>query len=132
MAAYNFEQIQTLMNYGFTADQIMELSRDSPSAEISTDTGDPPRLPPDDQPTDPPEGDNQPDPDPAPAGDKHPVPDPAEPSALKEIKTELQNLRAAVQKNNILTKTVDSIGNDTDAVENILAGIIRPEFKKED
>lgn len=124
MAAYNFDQIQTLMNYGFTADQIMELSRDSPSAEISTDTGDPPQLPPENQPTDPPEGDNTPDPEQA--------PDPAEPSALKEIKTELENLRAAVQKNNILTKTVDSIGNDTDAVENILAGIIRPEFKKED
>lgn len=129
MAAYSFEQIQTLMNYGFTADQIMELSRDSPSAENTNDTGDQPQLPPENQPTDSPEGDNSP--DPAPAGDK-PAPDPAEPSALKEIKTELQNLRAAVQKNNILTKTVDSIGNDTDAVENILAGIIRPEFKKED
>ena len=125
MAAYNFEQIQTLMNYGFTADQIMELSRDSPSAENTNDTGDSPRLPPDDRPTDPPEGDNTPDPEQG--------PEPAdEPSALKEIKAELQNLRAAVQKNNILTKTVDSIGNDTDAVENILAGIIRPEFKKED
>lgn len=125
MAAYSFEQIQTLMNYGFTADQIMELSRDSPSAEISTDTGDPPQLPSEDKPTDPPEGDNSPDPEQAPDSAD-------EPSALKEIKTELQNLRAAVQKNNILTKTVDSIGNDTDAVENILAGIIRPEFKKED
>lgn len=120
MAAYSFEQIQTLMNYGFTADQIMELSRDSPSAENTTDTGDPPQLPPEDQPTDPPEGDTPPD----------PAPDQPD-SALKEIKAELQNLRAAVQKNNILTKTVDSIGNDTDAVENILAGIIRPEFKKE-
>ena len=122
--AYSFDQIQTLMNYGFTADQIMELSRDSPSAANTNDTGDPPQLPSEDQPTDPPEGDNSPDPEQA--------PDPAEPSALKEIKAELQNLRAAVQKNNILTKTVDSIGNDTDAVENILAGIIRPEFKKED
>lgn len=125
MAAYSFDQIQTLMNYGFTAEQIMELSRDSPSAENTNDTGDPPQLPSEDQPTDPPEGDNSPDPEQA--------PDSAfEPSALKEIKAELQNLRAAVQKNNILTKTVDSIGNDTDAVENILAGIIRPEFKKED
>ena len=124
MAAYSFDQIQTLMNYGFTAEQIMELSRDSPSAENTNDTGDPPQLPPENQPTDPPGGDNTPDPEQA--------PDPAEPSALKEIKTELENLRAAVQKNNILTKTVDSIGNDTDAVENILAGIIRPEFKKED
>lgn len=124
MAAYSFDQIQTLMNYGFTAEQIMELSRDSPSAENTNDTGDPPQLPPENQPTDSPEGDNTPDPEQA--------SDPEEPSALKEIKAELQNLRAAVQKNNILTKTVDSIGNDTDAVENILAGIIRPEFKKED
>lgn len=123
--AYSFDQIQTLMNYGFTAEQIMELSRDSPSAENTNDTGDPPRLPPENQPTDPPEGDNTPDPEQAPDSAE-------EPSALKEIKAELQNLRAAVQKNNILTKTVDSIGNDTDAVENILAGIIRPEFKKED
>lgn len=127
MAAYSFEQIQTLMNYGFTADQIMELSRDSPSAENTNDTGDPPQLPQENQPADPPAGDNTPDPAPDPAGDSPP----AEPSALKEIKAELQNLRAAVQKNNILTKTVDSIGNDADAVENILAGIIRPEFKKE-
>lgn len=123
--AYSFDQIQTLMNYGFTAEQIMELSRDSPSAENANDTGDPPQLPSEDQPTDPPEGDNSPDPEQAPDSA-------VEPSALKEIKAELQNLRAAVQKNNILTKTVDSIGNDTDAVENILAGIIRPEFKKED
>lgn len=129
MAAYSFEQIQTLMNYGFTADQIMELSRDSPSAENTNDTGDPPQLPPENQPTDPPGGDKPaPQDPPDPAGDNSPD----EPSALKEIKTELQNLRAAVQKNNILTKTVDSIGNDTEAVENILAGIIRPEFKKED
>lgn len=127
MAAYSFEQIQTLMNYGFTAEQIMELSRDSPSAEISDNTGDQPQLPQENQPTDPPAGDNPSDPAPDPAGDNPP----AEPSALKEIKAELQNLRAAVQKNNILTKTVDSIGNDTEAVENILAGIIRPEFKKE-
>lgn len=129
MAAYSFEQIQTLMNYGFTADQIMELSRDSPSAEISNTTGEQPQLPQEDQPTDPPAGDNSPAPDPT--EDNSSAPDPAEPSALKEIKAELQNLRAAVQKNNILTKTVDSIGNDADAVENILAGIIRPEFKKE-
>lgn len=125
MAAYSFDQIQTLMNYGFTADQIMELSRDSPSAENTNDTGDPPQLPQEDSITNPPAGDNSPEPEQAPDSAE-------EPSALKEIKTELQNLRAAVQKNNILTKTVDSIGNDTDAVENILAGIIRPEFKKED
>ena len=102
-----FEQIQTLMNYGFTADQIMILARDKPEEtpqEENSQEETPPEEntpPPDNQETD---------------------------TVISELRTEIENLKSSIQQNNIKTQTVETISNG-ETTENILAGIIRPVYE---
>jgi len=112
-----FEEIQSLMNYGFTPDQIMALARDEP---IST-----PEPTPDPEPTPPPD----PEPSPAPESEAPPSPAP-EPSGLDELREEIRKLTASIQSQNIKTASIDKITDPDAETDKIMAGFIRPAFEK--
>ena len=97
-----YSEITDLISKGFTPDQITELARQ-----------------PEQQPE--PEAEQQP------ATEPEQEPQPEQPSIdLSGIQSELADLKKLVQKNNILTKTMETVNNNTESVENILAGLIRP------
>ena len=104
-----YTEITDLISKGFTPDQITELARQQPG----------------------PDPEPQPEPDPEPEQETQPEPEqdqqPEQPTVdLSGIQSELADLKKLVQKNNILTKTMDTVTTDTESVENILAGLIRP------
>lgn len=110
-----YEQIDRLLNAGFTPEQIMILSSapagpvENPSADLAGD--DPPA--------------------PAPVPEETPTPAPApspEPGILEEIKTGFDDLKKTIQANNIKTMSVNSLPGAQDSAETVLAGIIRPPF----
>ena len=96
-----YSEITDLISKGFTPDQITELARQQPGPDPG----------PQQEPEQEPEQEPQPEP---------PTVD------LSGIQSELADLKKLVQKNNILTKTMETVTNDTESVENILAGLIRP------
>ena len=102
-----YTEITDLISKGFTPDQITELARQQPGPDPE------PQQEPEAEPEQEPEQDQQPEPD-------QPTVD------LSGIQSELADLKKLVQKNNILTKTMDTVTTDTESVENILAGLIRP------
>lgn len=106
-----YSEITDLISKGFTPDQITELARQQPA------TGPDPEPP------------QEPEPEPQPETPQEPEaePQPEQPTVdLSGIQSELADLKKLVQKNNILTKTIETPSNDADSVENILAGLIRP------
>lgn len=106
-----YTEITDLISKGFTPDQITELARQQPEPDLGPDPG--------------PEPEPEPEPDPGP--EPEPQPEPDQPTVdLSGIQSELADLKKLVQKNNILTKTIETPSNDSDSVENILAGLIRP------
>lgn len=112
-----YDQIDRLLNAGFTPDQIMSLS--SAPAESA---GPPPADS---------AGDDQPEPaaEPVPAENSSPAPEPAqEQGILEEIKTGFDDLKKTIQANNIKTMSVDNLPGSADSAETVLAGIIRPPF----
>ena len=104
-----YAEITDLIDKGFTPDQITELARQQPATEPEPQQE--PEQEPEQEPQQEPEQDQQP---------EQPTVD------LSGIQSEIADLKKLVQKNNILTKTMDTVTNDTESVENILAGLIRP------
>ena len=104
-----YTEITDLISKGFTPDQITELARQQPG--------------PDPEPQQEPEAE----PEQEPPQEPEQEPQQEQPSVdLSGIQSELADLKKLVQKNNILTKTIETPSNDSDSVENILAGLIRP------
>ena len=104
-----YTEITDLISKGFTPDQITELARQQPG--------------PDSEPLQ--ESDQEPEPEPQQEPEQEPQQE--QPTVdLSGIQAELADLKKLVQKNNILTKTIETPSNDSDSVENILAGLIRP------
>lgn len=111
-----YEQIDRLLNAGFTPEQIMVLSS-APADSSATPSADPAG-------DDPPEATP-----PAPAEPTEPAPEAApEPGILEEIKTGFDDLKKTIQANNIKTMSVNTLPGSADSAETILAGIIRPPF----
>ena len=108
-----YAEITDLISKGFTPDQITELARQQPGPDPGPDPG------PQQEPEAELEQETQPEPE--------QEPQPEQPTVdLSGIQSELADLKKLVQKNNILTKTMETVTNDTESVENILAGLIRP------
>ena len=104
-----YSEITDLISKGFTPDQITELARQQPGPD--------------------PEPQQEPEAEPEQETPQEPEqePQPEQPTVdLSGIQSELADLKKLVQKNNILTKTIETPSNDSDSVENILAGLIRP------
>lgn len=120
MKIESFEQLQTLMNYGFTPEQIMNLSDDGtiPAAAADQEQAAAPE-----QASDP---EQAADPEPAEAAEQEEDP------RINALQTEVDNLKKQLQAANIKNASIDKIPADEQSVENILAGIIRPDYKKED
>jgi len=111
-----YEQIDRLLNAGFTPDQIMSLSSAPADSAVP--------LPADPAGDDPPEATPS-----APAEPIEPAPESApEPGILEEIKSGFDDLKKTIQANNIKTMSVDALPGSADSAETILAGIIRPPF----
>lgn len=108
-----YTEITDLISKGFTPDQITELARQQPG--------------PDPEPQQEPEQEPQHEPEAEPEQDQQPE----QPTVdLSGLQSEIADLKKLVQKNNILTKTMETVTNDTESVENILAGLIRPAIKE--
>ena len=104
-----YSEITDLISKGFTPDQITELARQQPGPD-----SEPPQ-----------ESDQEPEQEPQQEPEQEPQQE--QPTVdLSGIQSELADLKKLVQKNNILTKTIETPSNDSDSVENILAGLIRP------
>lgn len=112
MKIESFEQLQSLMNFGFTPEQIMSLS----------DDGTIPASAPDQAAT----------PEPAAEPEQTEAQEPEENPQITALQTEVETLKKQLQAANIKNASVDQISADDKSVENILAGIIRPDYKKED
>lgn len=107
-----YTEITDLISKGFTPDQITELAR-QPAAEP--------------EPQQEPEPPQEPETEQEPEAEAEQEQQPEQPTVdLSGIQSELADLKKLVQKNNILTKTIETPSNDADSVENILAGLIRP------
>lgn len=114
-----FEEIQSLMNYGFTPDQIMALAIDEP-------------IPPSEPAADP-EPTPTPDPEPSPTPEPEPTPTPApESSGLDALREEIRKLTASIQSQNIKTASIDKITDPDAETDKIMAGFIRPAFEKKE
>lgn len=112
-----YSEITDLISKGFTPDQITELARQQPG--------------PDPEPPQEPEAEPEQEPQQEPDQEPEAEPQPEQPTVdLSGIQSELADLKKLVQKNNILTKTIETPSNDADSVENILAGLIRPAIKE--
>lgn len=105
-----YEQITSLLDRGFTPDQITALARADPSQEEPIHEPEEPR----------PEG---PEPEePRPEGQE---PEEPEQNQFEQIRMELDSLKQSIQKNNVLTKSFEKM-DESNTVEDILAGFIRP------
>lgn len=118
-----YEQIINLLDRGFTPDQISGLSADvppavtppvNPSPGIDAPAGDPPVTP----------SEGSPAPDPGPADPPEPVP--TEEDIIREMRQEIANLKAQMQKTNIITRSVERIPVSANQVDSVLAEFIRP------
>jgi len=115
-----FEEIQSLMNFGFTPDQIMALARDEP-------------IPPS-EPAPDPEQNSPPDPTPsqAPEQESNPAPAPDSPTELDSLRDEIKKLTATIQSQNIKTASVDKIADPEAETDKIMAEFIRPAYEKKE
>lgn len=107
-----YTEITDLISKGFTPDQITELARQQPGPDPE----------PQQEPEAEPEQETQQEPEQA-LQPEQPTVD------LSGIQSEIADLKKLVQKNNILTKTMETV-DTTESVENILAGLIRPAIKE--
>lgn len=105
-----YDQITSLLDRGFTPDQITALARADPSQEEPNPEPEEPR-------TDGPETEEQ-----RPDG---PEPEEPEQNQFEQIRMELDSLKQSIQKNNVLTKSFEKV-DESNTVEDILAGFIRP------
>ena len=119
-----FEQITTLLDRGFTPEQITLLTTSGdPTTPDSGAAGDDSFHPQETEPAAPP----SPDPDPAPAPAPDPAPAPA--ADTNPILDAIADLKAAVQANNIKTMSMPGVSGENE-LEKAMAEIIRPSFKK--
>ena len=118
-----YEQIINLLDRGFTPDQISGLSADvppavtppvNPSPGINDPAGDPPVTP----------SEGSPAPDPGPADPPEPVP--TEEDIIRDMQQEIANLKAQMQRTNIITRSVERIPVSANQVDSVLAELIRP------
>ena len=116
-----YEQITSLLDKGFSPDQITMLARADPTEPEKPETPEPETPEPEQ-----PEQENPETPEP----EKPETPEPLK-AELDGVRAEMAQLRDAIQKQNILTKTIDSLGGSSEDVENILAGLIRPALPDE-
>lgn len=100
-----YDQITSLLDRGFTPDQITSLARADP-------------LPQEPEPQEPEPQEPEP---------QEPEPQEPEPenNQFAQIKAELDSLKQSIQKNNVLTKSFEKV-DESNTVEDILAGFIRP------
>ena len=126
-----YDQIINLLDRGFTPDQISGLSADvpqavtppvNPSPGIDGPAGDPPVTP----------SEGSPAPDPGPEEQPEPA-EPAEPiktvslmDYIRDMQGEIANLKAQMQKTNIITRSVERIPVSATQVDSVLAEFIRP------
>ena len=119
-----FDQITTLLDRGFTPDQITMLTTSGdPTTPDSGAAADDSFHPQETEPAAPP----SPDPDPAPA----PAPDPAPAADMNPVLDAIADLKAAVQANNIKTMSMPGVSGEKKK-KKAMAEIIRPSFKKGD
>lgn len=121
-----FEQITTLLDRGFTPDQITMLTTSGDPTTPDSGEADEKGVsfhPQEEPPASPP----SPDPDPAPA----PAPDPAPAADMNPVLDAIADLKAAVQANNIKTMSMPGVSGENE-LEKAMAEIIRPSFKKGD
>ena len=105
-----YDQITSLLDRGFTPDQITSLARADPLPQE-------PEL-------------QEPKPqEPEPQEQEPQEPEPQEPepeqNQFEQIRMELDSLKQSIQKNNVLTKSFEKM-DESNTVEDILAGFIRP------
>lgn len=123
-----YEQITALLDRGFTPEQITTLTTSAvaptPAADTAPDNGSTIPLPDDtaganvETPTEPAEAAPAPEPAPAPADNSSAVLD-----AIKDLK-------ATIQANNILTRSMDGVDPEQ-KLEKAMAEFIRPSFDNE-
>ena len=116
-----FEQIQSLMNYGFTPDQIMALARDEPIPPPEPAPDPEPAPAPDPVPVPP-----APDPEPSPAPDPKPSPE------IESLREDIKKLTATIQSQNIRTLSVDKVSDPEAETDKIMAEFIRPSYEKKE
>lgn len=118
MKIESFEQLQSLMNFGFTPEQIMSLSDDGTiPAAAPEQAAEPEQAAAPEQEATPEQAEDQ---------------EPEENPQITALQSEVEKLKKQLQAANIKNASVDQISADDKSVENILAGIIRPDYKKED
>ena len=105
-----YDQITSLLDRGFTPDQITALARADPSQEEPNTEPEEPR----------PEEPRPEEPEP-----EEPEPKEQEQNQFEQIRMELDSLKQSIQKNNVLTKSFEKM-DESNTVEDILAGFIRP------
>ena len=95
-----YDQITSLLDRGFTPDQITSLARADPMPQ---------------------------EPEPQETEPQEPEPQEPEPeqNQFEQIRMELDSLKQSIQKNNVLTKSFEKM-DESNTVEDILAGFIRP------
>lgn len=117
---FTFEQITALHDMGFTPDQITKFATTSPDTipgdSAGTDTGG------DEAGSSPDPAISEPVNKPVETVDNSPEPD-----TLSELKTEIQNLRASIQAQNIRTQSIEVV-NEEDQLEKAMAEFIRPSY----
>ena len=117
-----FEQITTLLDRGFTPDQITLLTTSGdPTTPDFGAAADDSFHPQEIEPAAPP----SPDPDPSPAL----APDPA--ADTNPVLDAIADLKATIQANNIKTMSMPGVSGENE-LEKAMAEIIRPSFKKGD
>lgn len=123
-----FEQINSLLDRGFTPEQITTLFTISgvPTPPDTVDTGaDADPLTPAPEPAD-----NTPAADPPEPADNTPAADPPAPAVNNsEVLDAIADLKKSIQANNIRTMSVDSVDADN-ALEKAMSEIIRPSLEK--
>ena len=112
-----FEQLIKLLDAGFTKDEIMALNGTPAPAPQTEPEPDPEPAP---QP--------EPEPDPEPAPQPEPAPAPAPQNDQAAILAKLEELNQTIIRSNIN----NSRQPETESVDDILATIIRPTFKKKE
>lgn len=120
-----FEQITTLLDKGFTPEQITLLTTSAvPTAADPVDSGEPANPL-----ADSPDETIQPEPDPEPVPAAPPTPSPAAAADNSEILNAIADLKKSVQAANIKTMSMDSVNADNQ-LEKAMAELIRPSFEK--
>lgn len=112
-----FTEIKELHEMGFSADQIMNLSRDQPVEQEQ----------PEEQPAE-----EQPEEKPADQPEEQPVEQPEKNPEIENLQKEIADLKKQIQKQNLKSARVETVNTDLDTqVDQIMSELIRPKIKEE-